>query len=180
MLEDSEALGKQLRFIRSQMQKARRQLERNIRDGVCDLWPELEKPNDSISTMDWGFEREKGIDDEDADHDFENSIINDYMERSSRCEVRPKEKDVPPAFRDSVLWDRQSEMFLMPREKADVGRARVESNVSATRKRQLSPSAYSASIYSDDQVSMTIWSWMDAHPDKLSEKHHKHLPKWDA
>lgn len=182
VLEDSREMGKQLRGVRREMQKVRRRERRDLNHRDCALWREMEKPYDIDPMIQ--KEKEKEFDDEDEDedaeddYDMENSIIDDYMQRFSKWEVKPREKDVHPAFRNSALWDDEwpSGTFLRPGKEKGSERSGSGLEEYLVRERRLPGSAYSASVYEDDQVSMSIGAWMDADSGEVSKSYHEFPP----
>jgi hypothetical protein len=110
--KESDVLEKEIRECRRQMQKARRQERRNIKDGIVDQeTPEDEEPllkeTHGLETPDAVFDMDGKEKDENAEHDFENSIF-DYYANESRINLASNApaltpEDIHPAFRDSIM-----------------------------------------------------------------------------
>jgi hypothetical protein len=103
--QESEDLGREVRQCRRQMQLARRQLARNVSDGIVnrsfgtESGALLEEENTEP------FETERG--EENADNeDFEDSIIDFYANLMSTTNFTPDHypESIHPAFRDSMLF----------------------------------------------------------------------------
>jgi hypothetical protein len=112
--KDSDILEKEIRECRRQLQKARRQRRRNIREGIFDSIPEeqqplLNEPYEEEAMPEERFEIDGKEKDEDAEHYFGTSILDYYTGglRSSTNQSRaptptPKSEDIHPAFRTGI------------------------------------------------------------------------------
>ncbi|TVY44636.1 hypothetical protein LOCC1_G003983 [Lachnellula occidentalis] len=132
---ESDALAREIRDIRSQLQHARRQLRRNIANGIVDQESEPEQgasPDVQSLNADDGDHTEHT----NEDDDFEGSIIDFYaniMSTTNLVERSQHTDDLHPAFRDSIVFDPASGTF---------GRTVAQAP------RQRAPTAYSESVYS--------------------------------
>lgn len=132
---ESDALAHEVRDIRRQLQQARRQLRRNIANGIVDQGSEFQQDESS------DFQSPNADDDDDEEHtnedgDFEGSIIDyyaDIMSTTNLIERSQHAEDLHPAFRDSIAFDPVSGTF---------GRAVAQAS------RQRAPTGYSESLYS--------------------------------
>jgi hypothetical protein len=115
---DSDELGKEIRECRRQMQKARRQKRRNIKDGIIENeLPEEQKPllsqnYEEEAMPEDAFDMDGKEKDEKAEEYFESSILDYYtggLNSSTKAASRTRtptplpENSVHPAFRDSLM-----------------------------------------------------------------------------
>jgi hypothetical protein len=116
--KDSDALEKEIRECRREMQKARRQTRRNNRDGIVDpAIPEGERLSmndsheDEEATPEDTFEMDGKEKDENAEQYFEGSILDYYtgglksstnLASQTRAST-PLPGDIHPAFRESMM-----------------------------------------------------------------------------
>jgi len=110
--KDSDTLEKEVRGCRRQLQKARRQKRRNLKEGIFDTAPEAppllkEPPEEEIAQED-NFPVDSKEKDEAAEHYFGTSIL-DYYTGGLRSSIQsraptpiPKPEDVHPAFRSGI------------------------------------------------------------------------------
>lgn len=115
---DSDELGKEIRQCRRQMQKARRQKRRNIKDGIIEneiseeQQPLLSQTYEDEATPEDVFDMDGKEKDEKAEEYFESSILDYYtggLNSSAKAASRSPtptplpEDSVHPAFRDSLM-----------------------------------------------------------------------------
>lgn len=115
---DSDELGKEIRKCRRQMQKARRQKRRNIKEGIIEndipeeQQPLLSQTYEEEATPEDAFEIDGKEKDEKVEEYFESSILDYYtggLNSSSKATSRTQaptpfpEDSVHPAFRDSLM-----------------------------------------------------------------------------
>jgi hypothetical protein len=158
--KESDVLEKEIRGCRRQMQKARRQIRRNTEQGIVDYEvPEDEEPllteaheeeaaPEEVFEMDWMGK------DENAEHYFEESIL-DYYTRESKMNLEsnspaPTPEDMHPAFRESmVTWSFSTGTF---RHRDTPPSPPPRCSLRPVPLQQLppprAPTAYTASVYS--------------------------------
>jgi hypothetical protein len=119
---ESDVLEKQIRDCRRQMQKARRQIRRNMKEGIVaykipeDNGPLLREAYEEEAAPDEVFEMDGKEKDENAEHYFEDSIV-DYYARESKTNLDPDAsaltpEDIHPAFRESMMaWSPSTGTF---------------------------------------------------------------------
>jgi hypothetical protein len=115
---DSDELGKEIRECRRQMQKARRQTRRNIKEGIIEnelpeeQQPLLSQTYEEEATPEDVFDMDGKEKDEKVEEYFEDSILGYYtggLNSSAKAGSRTRaptpvpEDSVHPAFRDSLM-----------------------------------------------------------------------------
>jgi hypothetical protein len=155
--EESDVLAQSVRACRRQMQMARRQLKRCMKEDVEEVMPEMSSQSQQATRNEGPL---PGEIDEMAEHDIEGSIINSYAQSillNGDLKVRLYPTDIHPAFRNSLPptreQDRASLNITQP-PPYDKGTAIVEnSSIPQTTTVPLASkalTAYSDSIYSTD------------------------------
>ena len=105
--DESDALGREIRVCRRQMQKARRQKRRNISEGILDDGLVSESATLVEEVPEGVYEMEGSEKSEREEHDFEGSIIDFYANLMSRTSLIPSThpaERIHPAFRDSIVF----------------------------------------------------------------------------
>ncbi|CZT40295.1 uncharacterized protein RSE6_00147 [Rhynchosporium secalis] len=157
--EESDALARELRNCRRQMQEARRQKRRNKEVGIVNSTPLPHPPPDdsdmnssilnhdaAAAAFDFAFQEHDGAnDDNDLNHDPEGSIIDYYANRLSYAREtlnRPQDQtSIHPAFRSSLSLVFQYQTHS-------------SSNSSTTRDRPLPPRPSNPTAYTDSETSL--------------------------
>lgn len=141
----SDALGKEIRHCRRQMQKARRQKRRNIEEGILD--DEIGRGSETL-VGDASDDEYLKIGDEKVEkdgRDFAGSIIDYYANLMSTTNLVPSAKaaeGMHPAFRKSVISDAATGTFQ--------------------KTRKVSKTVYSESLYSTSDLCTSLQQTLTA------------------